>query len=180
MSEKSKVEQQKDIQKSVQGGQVSPSERFDILSAPDWFKEMDRFFDEYLSRRWLGQLFTNWPGSTSKHNLSLLENKTPRIDVLNRENDFHIKAELPGVNKKDINITIANNRLTIKATMGKEEKEAKGDFYHREIYQGTYHRTIELPEAVTENDAKATFHDGVLELTIPKKEKVKISSIPVE
>ena len=180
MSEQKKEEQQKNVQKAAPRGPVSPFERFDVLSDPGWFREMDRFFDEYLPRRWWRQLHGNWPGRTAGHGLAPFAGKTPNIDVLNRENDFLIKAELPGVDKKDIKITIANNRLTLEATMSKEEKEEKGDYYHQEICRGSYHRSIELPEAVNESDAKATFQNGVLELTIPKREQTKKSTIPVE
>ena len=180
MSEQKKEEQQKSVQKAAPRGPVSPFERFDLLSDPGWFREMDRFFDEYLPRRWWRQLHGNWPGRAAGHGLAPFAGKTPNIDVLNRENDFLIKAELPGVDKKDIKITIANNRLTLEATMSKEEKEEKGDYYHQEICRGSYHRSIELPEAVNESDAKATFQNGVLELTIPKIEKTKKSTIPVE
>ena len=108
------------------------------------------------------------------------EGKTPRVDVINREEDILIKAELPGVNKKDINITIANNILTLEANMSKEEKEEKAEYYRREICRGSYRRTIELPAVVKENEAKATFQSGVLELTIPKVEKTKRLTIKVE
>lgn len=104
----------------------------------------------------------------------------PSVDILNRENDILIKAELPGVDKKDINISIANNAVTLEASMSKEEKEEKAEYYRREICRGSYRRVIELPEAVKENEAKATFQNGVLELTIPKQEKTKRSTIKVE
>ena len=180
MNEKKKEEQKKEVQKAAPQGPLSPFERFDLLSDPGWFREMDRFFDEYLPRRWWRQLHMNWPGRMAGHGLAPFAGKTPNIDVLNRENDFLIKAELPGVDKKDIKITIVNNRLTLEATMGKEEKEEKEDYFRQEICRGSYYRTIELPEAVKESDAKATFQNGVLELTIPKMEKTKKSTIPVE
>lgn len=179
MNEK-KNEQQKDVQKAVPPGPASPFERFDLLSDPGWFREMDRFFDEYLPRRWWRQLHSNWPGRIAGHGLEPFGGKTPNIDVLNRENDFLIKAELPGVDKKDIKITIVNNRLSLEATMSKEEKEEKTDYFRQEICRGSYYRTIDLPEAVKDSEAKATFQNGVLELTIPKIEKPKKSTIPVE
>ena len=106
--------------------------------------------------------------------------KTPCVDVINRESDFLVKAELPGVEKKDINITLANNMLTLEASMSKEEKEEKAAYCRQEICRGTYKRTIQLPEAVKESEAKATFENGILELTIPKMEKTKRSTIKVE
>jgi len=112
--------------------------------------------------------------------MSPFEGKTPHIDVINREEDILVKAELPGVDKKDIHITIANNVVTLEASMSKEEKEEKAEYHRQEICRGSYRRTFELPAAVKENDAKATFKNGILELTIPKVEKTKRTSIKVE
>jgi HSP20 family protein len=100
--------------------------------------------------------------------------------VINREEDILIRAELPGVEKKDINISIADNILTLEASMSKEEKEEKAEYYHQEICSGSYRRTFELPAAVKEAEAKATFQNGVLELTLPKTEKTKRATIKVE
>ena len=99
---------------------------------------------------------------------------------MDREGDFLIKAELPGVDKKDINITIANNILTLEANVSKEEKEEKADYYRQEICRGSYQRTFALPAAVKENEAKASCKNGILELTIPKMEKTKRLPIKVE
>jgi HSP20 family protein len=138
------------------------------------------FFGEDLPRRWWRQWHPGWPGRLSGHPMSLFEGNTPSVDILNRESDFLIKAELPGVDKKDIAITLANNTLTLEASIGKEEKEEKAEYYRQEICRGSYRRSIALPEAVKENEAKASFRNGVLELTIPKQEKSKRSTIKVE
>ena len=84
------------------------------------------------------------------------------------------------MDKKDINISIANNVLTLEAKMGKEDKEGKGDYYRQEICRGSYQRIFALPAAVKENEAKASFKNGIMELTIPKMEKTKRSTIKVE
>jgi HSP20 family protein len=176
MSDPKKEEKKQELQKMQPRGLSSPFERFDLFSDAGFFKEMDRFFEDYLPRRWR-QTHFGWPVS---HTMQPFEGKTPRVDIQDRENDFLIKAEMPGVDKKDINITIANNALTLEACMSKEEKEEKADYFRQEICRGSYQRTIELPAAVKENEAKATFQNGVLELTIPKMEKTKRSTIKVE
>lgn len=181
MNEKKKEEQKQEVQKMPSRKGVAPFERFDLLSDSGFFKEMDRFFDEYLPQRWWHQWRLGRPEGLFAHPmLSPFEGKTPRVDVLDREEDFLVKAELPGVEKKDINITIAQNVLTLEAKMSKEEKEEKEEYYRREISSGSYKRTIELPVAVKDSEAKATFKNGVLELTIPKVEKTKRSTIKVE
>ena len=173
MNDKHKEEKSQEVQKIPPRSQMSPFERFERFPDSGFFKEMDRFFEEYLPRRW-GHPFHHG------HSMSPFEGKTPHIDVINREEDILVKAELPGVDKKDIHITIANNVVTLEASMSKEEKEEKAEYHRQEICRGSYRRTFELPAAVKENDAKATFKNGILELTIPKVEKTKRTSIKVE
>jgi len=180
MNDKKKDEKSQEVQKMPRRDMASPFERFDLLSDFGFFKEMDRFFDEYLPRRLRHQFHQSWPGSLIAHSMSPFEGKTPRVDVINREEDILVKAELPGVDKKDINISIANNILTIEASMSKEEKEEKAEYHRQEICRGSYRRTLELPAMVKENEAKATFKNGILELTIQKMEKTKRSTIKVE
>lgn len=179
MNEKKKEEQKQELQKMPPRGMTGPHERFDLLSDSNFFKEMDQIFEHYFPRRWRHPFRLGWPG-TATHQMAPFEGKTPCVDIIDREADFLIKAELPGVDKKDINITIANNVLTLEANMGKEEKEEKADYYRQEICRGSYQRTFSLPAAVKENEAKASFKNGILELTIPKMEKTKRSTIKVE
>lgn len=180
MNDKNKEEKKQDLQPMPPRMPASPFERFDFLSDSDFFREMDRFIDDYLPRRWWQQFRHGWPGRFAGHAPPPFAGKTPSVDILNRENDFLIKAELPGVDKKDINITIANNAVTIEASTDKEEKEEKDEYYRREISRGSYQRVISLPEPVKESEAQAVFRNGVLELTIPKQEKAKRSTIKVE
>jgi HSP20 family protein len=180
MNEKKKEGQKHEVQKMGPHGVSSPFERFDLLSDSGFFREMDRFFEDYLPRRWWHQFRHGGPMGLAGHPMSAFEGKTPSVDVIDREGDFLIKAELPGVEKNDINITITNNTLSLEAKMSKEEKEEKDAYYRREICRGSYQRTIPLPVAVKENEAKATFKNGILELTVPKMEKAKRSTIKVE
>lgn len=159
--------------------QTSPPERFDLFPQAGFFREMDRFFDEYMPRRWWHQFHLGWPGHGGPH-LAPFEGKTPSVDVIDREGDLLVKAELPGVDKKDISLTIANNVLTLEAKIDKEEKEEKEDYYRREICRGSFKRVIELPAAVKDEEAKASFKNGLLELTLPKVEKTKRATIEVE
>ncbi|ADW17357.1 heat shock protein Hsp20 [Desulfobulbus propionicus DSM 2032] len=179
MTDKNPEQSKQDVQKAQPRGALSPFGGPDLFSDFGFFKEMDRFFEEYLPRRWQ-QFRLGAPERFAGHGLMPFAGKTPSIDILDREADFLIKAELPGVDKKDIAITITNNVLTIEASMSKEEKEEKEEYYHREICHGTYRRTLELPAPVKEGEAKATFTNGVLELIVPKMEKAKKSTIKVE
>lgn len=175
MNEKKKEEKSQGLQKMPSRGVSSPFERFLSPAEAGFFQHMDRFFDDYFPRRWWrhGAPFAH-------HAMSAFEGKTPSVDVIDRENEILVKAELPGVDKKDINISLANNILTIEASMSKEEKEEKEEYYHQEICRGSYRRSLELPAGVKEEEAKATFTNGILELTLPKSEKTKKSTITVE
>jgi len=141
------------------------------------FEEMDRMFDQYFRRGWMRPWRFEWP---SFPELALPEMKLPKVDVVDREAEVVIKAEIPGVEKKDIDISVGEDSVTIKGSTRHEEKEEKGDYYRREISSGAFLRTVALPATVDGSKAKANFKDGMLELTLPKTEKAKRHSVKVE
>lgn len=177
MNEVKKGEKKQPVQKMPP--QSPAQDRYDLFPQSSFFREMDRLFDEYLPHRWWHQFRLGWPGQIEPH-MAAFEGKTPSIDVIDRDGDLLIKAELPGVDKKDISLTIAEGRLTLEAKIEKEEKEEKEQYYRREICRGSYKRVIELPTAVKEGEARASFENGILELTLPKVEKTKRSTIKIE
>ena len=142
------------------------------------FEEMERMFDDYFSRGWLHPFRFERP-SFPRASLPF-EGKTPNVDVIERENEIVVKAELPGVDKEDLDISVTQNSVTIKGTTSHEEKEEKGDYHRCEISRGAYTRTVGLPSYVDADKAKATFKDGILELTLPKVEKSKRRTVEVK
>jgi HSP20 family protein len=108
------------------------------------------------------------------------ELRMPKVDVVDRDEDVLVRAELPGVEKKDLEISTSDTSVTIKATTRHEEKEEKGDYYRCEITRGSFARTVSLPAQVQSDKAKANLKDGVLELTLPKVEKSKRRTIAVD
>lgn len=141
------------------------------------FEEMDRMFDHYFRRSWMRPWRFEWP---SFPELALPEMKLPKVDVVDREAEVVVKAEVPGVEKKDIDISVGEDSVTIKGSTSHEEKEEKGDYYRREISRGAFLRTVALPATVDGAKAKASFKDGMLELTIPKTEKAKRHSVKID
>ncbi len=143
------------------------------------FDELDRYFAELeqnmLNRGWL-QPF--WPS----HSVSAMpfEGRTPRVDVVDCDDHILVKAELPGVDKNDLDVDVSENTITFKAESSREEKEEAGDYYRHEIACGSFSRSITLPTAINADKAKAKFKDGVLELTLPKTEKPSRKKIKVE
>ena len=163
------------IKKSVQ--ETSPIEERERVMENDFLSEMERFFENQIPGMWQGWRYPRyWRRPLSG---SLFDEQRLRVDVIEKEDAFLIKAELPGVDKNDIQITISDNLVTIKADTSKEEQVEKGDYYRREISRGSYSRSLMLPARVKEGEAKATFEGGVLELTIPKQEKSKRTNVKV-
>jgi len=102
------------------------------------------------------------------------------VDVIDRDDEVVVRAEVPGVEKDDLDVSVSDNAVTIKGETKREEKEEKGDYYRCEISRGTFARTVVLPDYVDSDSVKAKFEDGVLELTLPKVEKVKRRSIKID
>jgi HSP20 family protein len=104
----------------------------------------------------------------------------PSVDVFENENGYVLKAELPGVNKDDINLDINNKALTLKGEKKFEEKTEKDNYVRIERSYGSFTRTFALPDKVDTENIKANYKDGVLEITLPKKEEAKPKEIKVE
>ncbi len=148
-----------------------------LVSIDDMERMFDRMFGDFWPGRWMRPFGFQWPGRSE---LAAFEGRTPSVDVIDRDNDIVVKAELPGVDKKDLDVSMSDNAVTIKATSYKEAQEEKGDYYRREIAQGRFVRTVALPVEVDSAKSKATFKNGVLELVIPKLEPAKRHRITVE
>jgi HSP20 family protein len=153
-----------------------------LLKAPsrevDVFADMERMFDDFLSRGWLRPWRFEWP--MFREARRALEVRVPAVDVIDGDREIKVRAELPGVDKKDIEVSATDDSVTIRGEMRREEKEEKGEYYRSEITHGAFSRTVPLPAAVDGSKAKATFKDGVLELVLPKIEERKRRTIPVE
>lgn len=154
-----------------QGGELQKAGAPRALSP---FEEMEHMFEEFFPRRWPRLMRWEWPSLPE-----LPELRLPRTDLIDREDEVLVRAELPGVDKKDVDVTVTEDTVTIKAETKREEKEEKGDYYRREISQASFARTLALPADVDGTRAKASFKDGVLELAIPKQKKSKRHTITV-
>jgi len=104
----------------------------------------------------------------------------PSVDISENENAFVLKAELPGVNREDINIDINHKTLTLKGEKKFEEKTEKENYVRVERSYGSFSRTFALSDKVDTENVKASYKDGVLEVTLPKKEEAKPKEIKVE
>lgn len=105
---------------------------------------------------------------------------TPVVDIEEREDAFLIRADLPGVRKEDITIDINNNTLTLKGERKFEGEITKGNYIRVERSYGSFSRSFSLPNNVDAKNIKAKFRDGILELTLPKKEEAKPKKIEID
>jgi HSP20 family protein len=140
--------------------------------------EMDRWFGEFGRRGWLHPFSWEWPKEMEA--LAPFEGRMPRVDMIDRDKEVVVRAELPGVKKDDLEVTLSEHTLTIVAHTTAEEKEEKEEYYRREMSRGDFQRTLALPSGVDETKARASFADGVLELTLPKLEKTSRRKVKVE
>lgn len=132
-------------------------------------KEMDRLFDRFLE--------PVWPEMPEMPAMGEWE---PKLDVAESKDAVTVKAELPGVEQKDISVSLQEGMLTIKGEK-QTEKEEKDQRYHRmERSYGAFFRSIRLPAAVDASKVTATFKDGVVTITLPKATEAKGTTIPVK
>lgn len=125
-------------------------------------REMDRVFDDFFGG---GFGLTPFSGGGFMESFG---DFSPRVDVTENEKEVRITAELPGLEEKDIDVSLSNDVLTISGEK-KAEKEDKGDNYYRmERSYGSFHRSIPLSTEVNSDQCDATFKNGVLQITLPK------------
>ena len=142
---------------------------------------MEEFFENYWPRRWM-EGFAE-PYAWKRPFWSEFDEKfdvLPKVDIVDRDDVVIVRAEMPGVKKDDVEITIAGDRLVIEARKETREEEKKEDFVHHEMAYGRVYRAVHLPVEVEGEKAKAELHDGMLEIHLPKVEatvpyKVKVA-----
>jgi HSP20 family protein len=104
-----------------------------------------------------------------------------RIDVTEDEKTYRVKADVPGVKKEDIKVSIEGSHVSISAEVKGEKEEKKGEKVVRsERYYGSQYRSFTLPHDVDQGKAEAKYQDGVLELTLPKKEETAAKQVLVK
>lgn len=126
--------------------------------------------------------FDRWPWrpEMEEENLTALADWAPTVDVTEDEKEYVIKADLPGVTKEEVKVTVEDGILTL-AGERKSEKEEKGKKFHRvERTYGSFLRTFTLPEGVESAKVEAEFKDGVLKVRLPKSETAKPKAVEVK
>jgi len=128
--------------------------------------EIDRLFDAPLADlARTSQLLSGW---------------TPALDLYEDKDNLYVRAELPGMRKEDIDLSLHDRSLSISGERKSEEKVKNGEVYRSERFFGRFQRTVSLPTPVAVDQVKAQYKDGVLTITLPKSEEAKPKRIDVK
>ena len=140
-----------------------------------------RAFGELSSlRRDMDKLWDRFSGETPFAK-TFGETWLPSVDISETKDNFVVKAELPGLEAKDVNVSISGDVLTIKGEKKTEEEEEKDEHYHCvERYSGSFQRVFQLPSGVKTDMIEATFDKGVLRVTLPKVEEARKKEIDIK
>jgi HSP20 family protein len=132
--------------------------------------QINRVFDDFWGEPWLA------PGRETTIGFE------PQIDITETEEEVKVCAELPGVEAKDVDVSMEENTLTIKGEKKYEREENEKGQYRMERSYGSFERSVLLPVEVDESKAKAEFKNGVLRLTLPKRPgaETRRKKIPVQ
>lgn len=169
-------------QESKGGSKVSVRERegagSGTLARPDAFgatpfalmrrmaEDMDRMFESFgLGRGRFTPRF--WSEAGERSDQPELAVWAPEIEVFEREGEFVVRADLPGLKKDDVRVEVTDNALILEGERRKEQEERREGFYRSERSYGHFSRAIPLPEGAETEDVKARFKDGVLEVKLP-------------
>ncbi|MDX2413014.1 MAG: Hsp20/alpha crystallin family protein [Woeseiaceae bacterium] len=136
---------------------------------------MEEFFEDFPPRRWMETFEPfglKWP-------MGIDFERSFRVDILDREKELIVRAELPGVEKDDVEVTISGDRLTIEAEREFEEEANKDTFYRHELGYGEFMRSIVLPVDVDVEHIKAELKDGILKVVLPKTQAAERHTVEV-
>lgn len=166
--------------KKVEPTQLTPrrEEAARMPAALGPFEEMERLMDAVFGRTFPRSLFPSLarePWFTTAPAVTV-----PRVDIVDHEDEIILRAELPGVRKEDLDVSMTGNTVTIRGCSHREIEEERGDYYRCEMSRGEFSRTVTLPGQVDESRASAKLDEGILELTLPKVETSKRKSIKID
>jgi HSP20 family protein len=157
--------------KETEGKSLAPRRPFSDLAR--WERDMERMFDDFWGRR----MRPWWPERWSMP--AGMEITTPAVDLFEEKDDIVVKAEMPGMDKDNIQVNLTDHTLTIKGEKKKDEEVKEENYYRSERSYGSFVRTLDLPADVQSDKVKATFKNGVLEVRLPKTEQAKAKEVKV-
>jgi HSP20 family protein len=132
-----------------------------------------RDMDDLFSR-----FFSEWEEGAPWRRLR--EEFSPPLECALEGNQCVVKADLPGIDPKDLEVSVIGNHLTIKGEREARQEQKSHDYLQREVRYGAFERAITLPEGVSADNVKASYRDGVLEITMPCPPAMTAKKIPIE
>ena len=139
-----------------------------------WEQQLDRAFGEFVGRS-LRPFFDGYRRTPFSFGMS-----SPNVDLYQEKNEIVVKADLPGMEKDDIQIKFSNHQLSIKGTKKANHHVKDEDYYFSECSHGPFLRILDLPSEAQVEKAQTTLRNGVLEIRLPKIEPAKTRKIKVE
>jgi HSP20 family protein len=131
--------------------------------------QIDRLFEDFTRSSWLSPFGRTMFGFEPIWRGEVSWGAAPAVDVVEKEKAYEITAELPGIDEKNIELTVSDGRLSIKGEKLEEKEEKKRGYYLAERRFGSFERAFGIPESVDVDKIEATFTNGVLTVTLPKK-----------
>lgn len=144
----------------------------EAVRGPLTFMDLDKWFNEALLRPFA-------PFGLPRLRVAP-EDVVPTMDLYEDNGNLVLKAELPGLKKEDIEITLTNGDITVSGEKKMEKEIKKKDYYKMESSYGSFCRTFSLPMEVQADRVKSTFRDGILEVTMPKSDAAKSKEVKVK
>ena len=133
-------------------------------------------------QREMNQMFSRFFGDGEQVGnqwLSQSASYVPQIESAVREHTLYVKADLPGIDPKDVEVTVEGNQLTLRGERKAEHEGNEGGYVHREVQYGSFVRSFPIPEGVKAEDIQAKYHNGVLKLSIPLPASVLAKKINI-
>jgi HSP20 family protein len=145
----------------------------------DFDTMMDRFEREFADFWAMPPMWKQWMHERPGFPMMPFKHMMPSVDVEDRGKDFRLTVDLPGFDKKDVNIEVSDDSVMIHAKKTMSEEEKNKNYIRRERAAQTFYRRIELPEKVMSDDAQASLNNGLLEVVLPKKEPKETKKLTV-
>jgi HSP20 family protein len=136
-------------------------------------RELDSFrrdFDDLFDRLLGGRLRSVFPKGAD----------APAIESFMKDDKLVVRADLPGIDPKDVEVIVTGDTLTLRGNREQSHEERRANFTHREVSYGSFERSLKLPEGVKAEDVKASYRNGVLELTIPVPREATARKVPIQ
>jgi HSP20 family protein len=141
-----------------------------FVDAYSFHRDRDIFYNQILTSPHHHTLLSRWSPRTGW---------SPDVDMSDRETEIVVRADLPGVLKEDIDVSLIGDMLVISGERKAHEEEVEEDYYHQERYYGRFQRSVLVPAGIDMENIKSFYNKGILEIVLPKKEKIKRKKIEI-